>query len=91
MAPFTLTALTETFLSLMNTPLVEPEATKLPRDVPLTDMPRRSNEYYHREHYREQDRDLRRTSRRRVSTNLHVLVCNSLIMVFNPSSQTTRI
>jgi len=56
MAPFSFATFTETFLVLMNTPLVEQEADTAPRDVPLTDMPRRSGEY------RERERDLRRRS-----------------------------
>ncbi|KAH8114649.1 hypothetical protein DFH11DRAFT_1726661 [Phellopilus nigrolimitatus] len=41
MAIFNLAALSETFLLLMNTPLVPPDSSNAPRDVPLTEMPSR--------------------------------------------------
>lgn len=73
MAPFSLATITETFLVLMNTPLVEQEANVAPPDVPLTDMPRRSGEY------RERERDLRRRVRH-TSSYSTILSNNSVIV-----------
>lgn len=39
MAPFSFSSITEAFLLLMNTPLVPPDSSSAPREVPLTEMP----------------------------------------------------
>ncbi|KAL5482641.1 hypothetical protein ACEPAI_9235 [Sanghuangporus weigelae] len=67
MAPLTISSISEAFLFLMNTPLIPPDSSSAPRDVPLTEMPASNR----------QSREARRQSNTSTSTSVSSQISTS--------------